>query len=237
MIYGDLSQLKGDFRMWQGTVFDRTAGSDSTAVGEPCRVLFLLQNLEMGGAERVVCHLLEGLDRTCFEPHLAVLDGDGPLRDWVPSDVPLHDLKTRRASRSPWAVCRLIWRLRPQRVMTSGPHMCVLLGFLRPFLPRDCRLIVRESNVVSCAFGQSRGQSFIRLAQIAYRLVDRVIAQTQRGAIELRDLLHLPEERISQIYNPVPFDEIESQATAGVCPFLANDPGPNIVGVGRLSPV
>ena len=43
------------------------------------RVLFLMPNLGGGGAERVIVTLLRHLDRSRFEPHLALVEAAGPF--------------------------------------------------------------------------------------------------------------------------------------------------------------
>ena len=60
------------------------------------RVLFLMPSLVGGGAERVIVTLLQHLDRSRFEPHLALVDAIGPLLKDVPAHVPRYDLKAER---------------------------------------------------------------------------------------------------------------------------------------------
>ncbi|MEK6257018.1 MAG: glycosyltransferase [Planctomycetota bacterium] len=200
------------------------------------RVLFLLSSLEMGGAERVICHLLTALPRSRFEIHLAVLNGAGPLRQSIPSDVCIHDLKTPRVSRSAFALLRLVWKLRPGRVVSTGSHLNILTSVLRPLFPPKCRLLIRESAPVTF-LGQSRGGVMKHLAMVSYRLADTVIAQSVTGTKELRGPLRLPDSRVTHIYNPVPFEHIDTAARAADCPFPGGTAGPHILSAARLDPV
>ena len=59
-------------------------------------LVFVLPSFAGGGAERVMLHLLGGIDRSHFLPTLIVLRGDGPLADLLPGDVPLVDLARPR---------------------------------------------------------------------------------------------------------------------------------------------
>ena len=77
------------------------------------RVLFLMPTLGGGGAERVTVTLLRHLDRSRFEPHLALVEAAGPYLKEVPADVPLHDLKAKRLRHAFPGMIRLTWRLRP----------------------------------------------------------------------------------------------------------------------------
>ncbi len=200
------------------------------------RILFLLPSLEMGGAERVICHLLTALPRSQFELHLAVMNGSGPLRKTIPADVCVHDLKTPRVSRAMFAVLRLLWKLRPARVVATGSHLNILTSLLRPLFPPQCRLLIRESAPVTF-LGQSPGGVMKHLARVSYRLADTVIAQSVAGTRELRGPLRLPGSRVTHIYNPVPFEQIEATAGAAECPFPEGMAGPHILSAARLDPV
>jgi len=66
-------------------------------------VLFLIDSLAAGGAERQLCELVKHMDRTRFDVHVAVFYGPGYFNGgelWPDianlPDVTLHDLKKRR---------------------------------------------------------------------------------------------------------------------------------------------
>ena len=200
------------------------------------RLLFLLPSLKMGGAERVICHLLAALPRSRFEIHLAVLNGVGALRQTIPADVRVHDLKTPRVSRSVFALLRLLWTLRPDRVLSTGSQLNIATGLLRPLFPPGCRLVIRQSATI-LQLKQSLGGFWKYLAVVGYRLADSVIAQSVAGAVELRRQLRLPDARVTHIYNPVPFERIDAADEEAACPFADGTAGPNIVSVARLDPV
>ena len=61
-------------------------------VEQRARILFVMPNFAGGGAERVALTLLAQLDRTRFDPQLAVLEGSGPLRSLLAEDVVLHEI-------------------------------------------------------------------------------------------------------------------------------------------------
>ncbi|MEI6536608.1 MAG: hypothetical protein WCN98_14780, partial [Verrucomicrobiaceae bacterium] len=59
----------------------------------PHNILHVITSLNLGGAETMMCQLLEQTDRTRFTPHLVSLRPEGPLADRVrAADVPLHCL-------------------------------------------------------------------------------------------------------------------------------------------------
>ena len=199
------------------------------------RVLFLIPSLEVGGAERVFCHLLTALPRSQFEVHLAVLNGNGPLRKSLPADVCVHDLKSSRASRSVLALLRLLWKLRPDRVLSTGSHLNILISGLRPLFPPGCRLLIRASSTM-LQLDQVQGGWLTQLAKLSYRLADWVVAQSLAGAVEMQQKLRLSGDRMSHIYNPVSFDRIDAVADVADCPFGDEPSALKILTVGRLDP-
>ncbi len=72
------------------------------------RILQLITELRPGGAERIVCELARGLDRSRFAPQAAALDGRGAYADRIRNaGVEVFDLDAR----SRWDA-GVIWRLR-----------------------------------------------------------------------------------------------------------------------------
>ena len=72
------------------------------------RVLYVITELDVGGAERALVELATRLDRTAYEPEVACLMGDGPLAEVLRQrDVPVHALGVR----GKWDL-RVLWRLR-----------------------------------------------------------------------------------------------------------------------------
>lgn len=95
------------------------------------RLLFLLPNLQGGGAERVIVTLLRHLDRRRFEPILALADSGGPVYlDDLPEDIDLIDLKSRRIRNVISGILRVVWRHRPKLISKAPkPSVCWLPKF------------------------------------------------------------------------------------------------------------
>lgn len=54
------------------------------------KVLFLINNLFGGGAEKVLMHILHHLNRTYFDVHLLLISKEGAYVSQIPSDITLH---------------------------------------------------------------------------------------------------------------------------------------------------
>src|SRR5947209_11558601 len=114
------------------------------------RVLFLVPAFAGGGggAERVISILLRHLDRARFELHLGVIQERSPVFQDIPDDVIVHDLRVSRMRYALLPVIRLVWKVRPQTVLSTVVYLNVLLVLARPFLPRT-KLLLREATIPS----------------------------------------------------------------------------------------
>lgn len=199
------------------------------------RVLVTLTDLHGGGAQRVMLLLLRELERSAFEPHLAVVRNDGPLREELPADVPLHDLGARRVAAAAAPLVALARRLHPDVLLSTIFHMNQLALLARPLLPRGTRIVIREAITPSLSFANSpRGRLSGLLLRLLYPTADRVVCQCRFMADDLARHFGVPPARITTIYNPIDRTRIAARAKSGGSPFAGSGPGPHVVAIGRL---
>jgi glycosyltransferase involved in cell wall biosynthesis len=194
-----------------------------------------MPNLGGGGAERVIVTLLRHLDRSCFEPHLALVEAVGPFLKDVPADVPLHDLKARRVRHAFPRMIRLSWRLKPHVVHSALGELNLATVLSRPFLPPRLRLLIREDSSPSAQNAQ--GRKHPRLWNWLYRQfyprADRIICVGDYVLDDLADNFGIPRGKMARVYNPVDIDMTRRLAEAGGNPYSGK--GPHLVAAGRLS--
>ncbi len=199
----------------------------------PHPVLFVLPNFAGGGAERVALILLANLDRRRFAPSLAVFEAAGPLRDMVPKDVPVHDLRQPRLRKAFPALIGLIRKTRPSAVFATQGYVNLGLLLARPVLPRRVRIVVRESNTPSQSLPNRR---HARLKAMAYRFLyptaDTVFCQHRKTEQEMSTRFHVPVDRIQRFPNPVDVARLRSAAGQ---PRREPGPGLRFVAAGRLN--
>lgn len=199
------------------------------------RVLFLVPSLSGGGAERVTVTLLQNLDRSRFEPHLALIDAVGPLFQDLPADIPLHDLKAGRVRRAFPGIIRLAWKLKPQVIHSAMVELNMATVLLRAFFPPGLRVLTREDTSPSALNAQGRKHpSFWNwLYRRLYPRADKIICVGDHIVDDLAENFGIPRSKLTRIYNPVDFDLIRRLAEAGGNPYSGN--GPHIVAAGRLA--
>ncbi len=60
------------------------------------KILFFLQTLNGGGAERVTVNIIKGLDRDKFEVILLLVNREGVYLDLIPKDVSIYSLDSSK---------------------------------------------------------------------------------------------------------------------------------------------
>ncbi|MHB8762934.1 MAG: glycosyltransferase [Deferrisomatales bacterium] len=208
------------------------------AAGQRTKVLFVIHHLEGGGAERVMVRLLRGLDRTRFDPVLALIERRGPFLADVPADVPVRDCGRRDHGGSLRWLANLGRIFRDERadVLVSFlwfPNVVSLLVHAVAGCPG--RVIVSERLTVEGA-REGRFTEFARRVslRLLYRRAARVVPNSEAARLQLLRLLGLPADRVVAIPNPVDMDWVRAAGGEGTA-RAEKDPL-QIVAMGRLVP-
>jgi glycosyltransferase involved in cell wall biosynthesis len=206
-------------------------------------ILFLIPSLRGGGAERVILTLLRHVDRSKYILLLAVVDlrGAAYAAD-LPEDVELIDLQSRRVRYAMPRIIRLIWRRRPDVVLSTLGHLNLALAIVRRLLPNGITYIARETSLVSETIRGYKGARFWRLAyQFFYSDFDRVVCQSTGMKTDLVRNFGTPAARAVVVHNPVDLALIrrhidDDNAATSMQKELGNDPRAiQLVSAGRLS--
>jgi glycosyltransferase involved in cell wall biosynthesis len=204
-------------------------------IRSPKRVLLLLPSLKGGGAERVFSILLRHMDRRRVEPHLALLRAEGPYLQDIPPDVLVYELKASRARYSLPSIIRLIWKLRPQAVLSTLPPTNVALILSAPLFPRGTRIVLFEASFPSTPLANSsHPRLWTWLYRRLYKRADKVVCFSDSLIDEMFGKFNVPRQKMVRIYNPVDIQNVRKLAESGGNPYLG--PGPHLVAAGRLSP-
>jgi glycosyltransferase involved in cell wall biosynthesis len=203
------------------------------------RVLLLIPHLGGGGAEQVTALLARGLSRGKYELHLATVTQAHPGYESLPDQVEIHSLGAQRVRAGAIPLLKLVWRVRPDLILSGMAHLNFLALLLRPLFPRGTRVLVRQNSTASAAleFGGLPGytRTFYRLL---YWRADRVICQTEAMADDLHETFGIPEAKLAVLPNPVDIDGIRSGVAAklaGGRVATGRDTGSRLLAVGRLS--
>lgn len=193
------------------------------------RILFLINSLEGGGAERVMSTLLRhsAAEREKYDIVLGLLD-DLPAAYSVPDWVDVRQLDGQRSFlRSVRAVRRLVADVRPHATLSflTRSNLANVLSARTP-------CVISERANTSAHFRDGPHGLLSRgLVRAVYPRATRIIAVSEGVADDLRDNFGVAADRLIAIPNPVDMDAI---CAKGAEPPPIAIEGPYILAAGRL---
>lgn len=203
------------------------------AMARQTKILLLLSHLGGGGAEHVIALLARGLSQEKYEVHLGLVGQSDRSGESLPAWVKVHPLGAGRARTGAWPLLRLIWRLRPEVVLTGAAEVSFLVLMLRPLFPSNTSVLVRQNATATSVMAFGRLPRFTRLLyRLLYRSSDHVICQSRDMARDLAQAAGIGEEQIAVLPNPVDLAGIRAALRM---PAGKSSVGPQLLAVGRLS--
>ena len=197
------------------------------------RILLLLSHLGGGGAEHVIALLARGLSQEKYEVHLGLVGQSDQSGETLPAWVHVHPLGAGRARSAALPLLRLIWRFRPEVVLTGAAEVSFLVLMLRPLFPARTSVLVRQNATATSVMAFGRLPRLTRLLyRVLYRNSDQVICQSRDMARDLARAAGIGEEQIAVLPNPVDLAGVRAALEA---PARKSIPGSQLLAVGRLS--
>ena len=187
---------------------------------EPLRVVFLLLDLEFGGTQRYVIHLLNHLDRSRYQMEVWCLRGADDLDHLVEAaGLPVHHMSGITWGVLPQALARLVWRLLRRR-----PHILFTLTAVPNVWGRLCGRLCGVPVLISSFRALRPKQHEKRL----WRLSDRLVTNAEA----IREVIvrehGVPWDRIAVVPNGVDTTWFRPDPEARA-------PAPTVVYAGRLA--
>lgn len=193
-------------------------------------VIFILPDLETGGAERIVTTIANHLSRDRFEPKILLLRKQGGYLNFLKKDVEIIDINTERIRHSLKPILREIYRRRPDIVFSGFGEVNAYLSLFIKLFPRT-KFIARETNVVS----EHVTRKEIRFFYNFYNNYQKIIAQSDDMMKDLVSNFNIKKKKITKINNPVDFDFIDEKLKISVKPEGFKYNYKNVVAIGNLS--
>ena len=173
-----------------------------------------------------------GLNRERYEVHLGLVMSADTSATGLPKQIRVHALGAKRARMCARSLLRLVWRLRPDVILSGAAEISFMVLLLRAVFPRRTRVLVRQNGTASKAREMGAPRYTKLLYRLLYRRADRVICQSRAMAEDLQRELRIGAEKLAVLPNPIDFEEI---ARAMSCAFKWKGAGPHLLAVGRLS--
>jgi len=193
-------------------------------------VMFILPDLETGGAERIITTIANHLSRDRFEPQLLLLRKQGGYLSFLKNDVEIIDINTERIRHSLKPILKEIYSRKPDIVFSGFGEVNAYLSLFIKLFPKT-KFIARETNVAS----QHVTKKEIRFFYSFYNNYQQIIAQSDDMMNDLIDNFHVKQHKIMKINNPVDFDFIEEKLLNSRKPECFKYNYKNVVAIGNLS--
>lgn len=173
----------------------------------PLRIAFVVHSLRVGGIERSVTRIVNGLDPNQFAPAIICMDRKGPAANWLQRDIPIVEV-CKRNGNDGRALRRLASCLRTQRIDLVQSHNwgTLLETVLARKLARVPHHIHAERGTVlgSVTAAGLRHRLRARAMAAALKSVDQVISNAHSVADRVQQRCGYPARRIEVIPNGTP---------------------------------
>ena len=203
------------------------------------KVAIVLPSLEIGGVERVMLLLAEGLSNSGVSVDLVVTNATGPLKNNIPNGVRLIDLKASRALRSLPGLIRYLSKRCPDAIISAKDYQNVVALWAAKLSGVATKVIVTTHIDVAIDWKQKKGlkaKIIPYLVRWCYPWADHVVAVSQGTKYSLEKMTGLPSEKIKVIYNPVVTPELLVKAEEPLNhPWFAPEEPPVLLSAGRLT--
>lgn len=199
------------------------------------KILFVLPNLSPFGSQKVLVNIYNSINNSIFSKKLIVVtnNSDYQINSFDKYQQPTF-LNKKRTYQSYLDVIRIIRMYKPEIIFSTLGHMNMLLILTKPFIPKKCKLIVRESNTPSIDLKYSKRPKINAfLFKNFYKFADKIVCQSENMKYDLHKNFNIPKNKLIRIYNPIDNlmigKMIEEENNA-----LHKD-AYNIISIGRLS--
>lgn len=184
--------------------------------------------------------IARGLSQHGLAVDLILVRATGPYLEFVPPDVRLVDLNSRRAILCLPAFVRYLRRERPDMLISTSPEINVIAILTRRLFVRNMAVAARRASTFTMEFkhGGFKERLVLRLERLLLRSADAVITNSQGAASDFACAAPHLAWKTRVIHNPVVWPDLAKMASEPVDhPWLQDPSTPVIFGAGRLVPV
>ncbi len=193
-------------------------------------IIFILPDLETGGAERIVTTIANHLPRSRFDPKIMLLRKEGGYLEFLENDIEIIDLRTERIRNSLRPILREIRKRKPDIVFSGFGEVNAYLSLFIKLFPKT-KFIARETNVVSKHVTRREIRFFYKF----YNNYHKIICQSDDMMKDLIDNFRIKKNKLVKINNPVDFDFIQEKLEISEKPESFHKEFKNTVAIGNLS--
>ncbi|EOG2428005.1 glycosyltransferase [Proteus mirabilis] len=198
------------------------------------KILFIIPSLTGAGAERIITHLINNINKEKFTIELLLIfDVKHTFLEKITSNIKVYELKKNKSLKfCLFDVMKLVKKIKPNTVFIGSGHLGLLLSPLIVF-NKKIKWIVRETNFASLNTTKYLAKVFYK---VFYKNYDLIIAQCNDMKTDLINIFNIPPNKIHIINNPIDTEYIDSQLSYDMDKEIELPKNKiNIVACGRLT--
>lgn len=200
------------------------------------RLLFVLPTLKGGGAEKIVCNLMNGLNKDIFEINLFLFNKKGVYWNLIDEEINIF-LASKIENVSKFSILRSLYKISKDMdiIVASMELMPTYMATIVAILLRKKVIGWVHINIDSILNDKNNIIKFLHrniLLKFFYNKLDKIIA-VSNGAKEniSKYLSNKNRNKVECIYNPIKINEIKEKAKEELVETIEK---PFIMGIGRL---
>lgn len=176
------------------------------------KIAVYLTSMVLGGAQRIAHNLCLGLIEKGYTVDLVLVDAHGELLDDLPDAVSVVDLGASRVAMSALPLTRYLRDERPDVLYSMMTECNVIATVSHKLAKTNTRLVVSEHNTPTASSSTWKDRFVLRLATYVYPFTDDIVTVSEGVRSDLLDIVDLPSDSVSVIYNPIDVANIKEQA-------------------------
>jgi len=179
------------------------------------KVLFVLDSLRGGGAQRVVLNLLWYIDRESFSPALALVNKQGEYMSMLPYDIQPYDLQAKKARYAFFPIARLVNELKPDLIFSTLFHIDESVCLALMLTKYSSKLVLRSPNFASKSL--QKFPLYVRLlSKWSYNKANMIIASTCAMKIDLQKKFNINSKKFRIVHNPIDLGTVDNLSDESV---------------------
>ena len=168
------------------------------------KILFVLPNLNYGGAEKVTINFFNNLCDNKFVKKLLIQNNKGPLENKIIQKNNVKYFGYKRFLYFSFILSSHIKKNNYDYIYSTLSHISFFLLFLKIIGIFKGKLIVRESNFINKTIKSSKNKLLLLFYyKILYKKIDKVIASSQTIFKDIHHYTKIKKKKLLVLYNPV----------------------------------
>jgi starch synthase (maltosyl-transferring) len=193
------------------------------------RILYLITELDIGGAEKSLYELATHLDRQKHAPHVACLTGHGEIGEWFEkASIPVEYINMQHSLE-----IAALRRLRAH-IKELRPHVLHSFLFHANLAGRLASIRLKIEKRIAAVRVEEPRRWHLMMDRRTHRLSDIITCVSNSTKEYMRDKAHVPEEKLVVIPNGIDPAQCDMPLMATPAEWKIPEGAPVVASIGRL---